>query len=69
MADTPAGTVNGFDPEVNVSEQDTICPDWLHPGGSAADDAAGTTTDTTTAAANVASAGSGLRPRRDNTDS
>jgi hypothetical protein len=27
IEDTPAGTVNGFDPEVNVTEQDTICPD------------------------------------------
>lgn len=65
----PGGTVNGFDPEVNVTEQDTACPDWLHPGGNAAADAVGSTTDAATAAATAATAASGLRPQRDNTHS
>jgi hypothetical protein len=48
--------MNGFDPELNVTEQDTICPDWLHPGGSAAAEAPArapnTALDVTIAAAN-----------------
>jgi hypothetical protein len=31
--------VNGFDPEAYICAQDTISPDWLHPGGSAASEA------------------------------
>ncbi len=50
IEDTPAGTVNGFTPEVNSCMQVTICPDWLHPAGNAAADALALRPDAPTAA-------------------
>ena len=40
---TVAGTVNGFDPDLKVWVQVTICPDWMHPAGTAASAAAANT--------------------------
>jgi hypothetical protein len=57
---TPAGTVNGFDPDVNVTEQDTICPDWPQPGGRAAAEAPAVST----VAPNVTTTHTAVAPAR-----
>ena len=63
IEDTPAGTANGFDPDVNVTEQDTICPDWLHPGGSAASEAEASDPHTAIIVPNTAIPANSARPR------